>query len=104
MAASTCFSGAQDVAGVKTLIMSQNDDGSWPAGAIYHSPQTEQLCCHQGLTTTWAIQALQLQAELSQSKKSFSKHEPEGTYAVSWPSSSFLPFFNIMRRMFSFWH
>jgi hypothetical protein len=57
--------GLRDDAAVQRLVTRQNDDVSWPAGAIYKSPQSGAVCYHQGLTTAWAIQAIGEQAAVA---------------------------------------
>ncbi|KAF7114146.1 hypothetical protein CNMCM5793_007724 [Aspergillus hiratsukae] len=57
--------GVRDDAAVRTLVIRQKEDGSWPAGAIYKSPQSGAVCYHQGLTTAWAIQAIREQAAVA---------------------------------------
>lgn len=103
IAAARC--GIRDQTGVRTLIMDQNDDGSWPAGAIYKSPQSGQLCYHQGLTTAWAIQAIKDQSELELSK---SDSRPQGMieksydHTVSEPRSGFQLLISTLRKLVPF--
>ncbi|KAJ5462376.1 hypothetical protein N7530_010581 [Penicillium desertorum] len=66
IAAARC--GIRDDDAVSELIIRQEYDGSWPAGAIYKSPQSGDLCYHQGVTTAWAIQAIKEQGEMAHNK------------------------------------
>lgn len=61
--------GIRDDAAVQKLVTRQKEDGSWPAGAIYKSPQSGAVCYHQGLTTAWAIQAIREQEVVAMDRR-----------------------------------